>query len=331
MPLARVYQRLLEKTRTAPAPIRFAATIALTLGSFAARMVADPIMPPGYPFLLAFAGIVLSAGLFDVRAGLLSVGLSSALVAYFYFPPVYSLRVETLPNVVALVLFAAIGAATVLVLETLHASMVELRQLERRRALLVTEYRHRSRNDLLTLGALLLLRARFVRDEGAKAALREAAAQTRHLAMIHARLSHAAHDRDEVATVDAGDFVLGLCADLGAPTIEARAEGGPLSTERGVQLGLLLVELVGDARRDGAGRVQVYLERGGADWLLRVVDDRPRPPACEGDSLRARMVRGLATQLRGAFSAATAPDGACVATLRFPIEAPSLAPGRAGT
>lgn len=330
MPLARVYERLVVRTRPAPRLAHVAGVVAVTAACWGIRYAVTAFLPAGIPFLLSFLGVLLCALLFDLWAGLASVALSMAAAAYFVLPPLFSFRVEQVQHMVALGLFATVGGITALVVETLHRAIAKLAEAERRRTLLLTEYRHRGRNDLMAIVADLLLRGRFVADPAAKQAFKDAAERTRHLALIHSRLSHASHDRNEVATVDAGEFVLGLCQDLSPPGLESAATGGPLSTERGVTLGLLLTELVSDARRDGAGRIAVRLGRCGPDYVLRVLDDRPCAPTCEGDSLRSRMVRAMAKQLRGDFTTATTTGGACCARVRFPVEAPSLAPARVG-
>ena len=66
----------------------------------------------------------------------------------------------------------------------------ELARSEEQRRLLLNEFRHRTRNDLQSLAALLLLRARAAPSPAAADGLREAAEHARALARVHAWLAH---------------------------------------------------------------------------------------------------------------------------------------------
>ena len=83
----------ISRTRRWPTWARYAVTVAIVAAAFLLRRAADPILPQGYPYLLAFLAVLLSAALFDHAAGLLAAALSGALAAYFYLPPLGSLAV----------------------------------------------------------------------------------------------------------------------------------------------------------------------------------------------------------------------------------------------
>lgn len=329
MPLGALYERVFARTRRAPLLARIAGAAGITLLCVGVRYAVSPVAPQVYPLISAFLAVLLSATLFDGLAGLASVVISVLACAYLFFPPVYSLVVEQSQHVAALVAFAAVGGLTILIVETLHSTMDDLHVAQRRAHLLLIEHRHRIRNDLQIVCSQIDMRARVVADPAARAALREASATARHLAAIHRRLERATYDRDEVATVDVGPFVAGLCADL-PPPVEVTACHGPLSSERGVHLGLLLGCLVSQARRGGAGRVRVQLERNATRYALRVVDDRPAGAPDAHDALSERMVLGLARQLRGTHTKTLDLLGQRVSTTSLPIVAPVLPPGHVG-
>src|SRR5690242_10931165 len=115
MPLSDRLAAAATRTRALPAWARYGATIAIVLSIFLVRRAAEPILPEGYPFLLFFVAILVSASLFDHGASLLATVLSAMLAAWFYLPPFGSLRVEDQRQVIALLLFALIGAAVGLV------------------------------------------------------------------------------------------------------------------------------------------------------------------------------------------------------------------------
>ena len=351
----------ISRTRRWPPWARYGTTVAIVVAIFLLRRAADPILPQGYPFLLATVAILLSAALFDHASGVLATALSGALATYFYLAPVGSLAVQNQGDVVGLGLFAAVGAVISLTVETLHRALADLqrarddlarsnadlRRSEERHGLLLREFRHRTRNDLHSLVGLLRLRARAAPSEAAREGLREAAEHAMALARAHTRLS--ATDADDGASVDTRDFVLGLCTDLDAAVageglravaLVADAEAHILDSERAVQLGLVLNEVVTNALKyafpeDRAGAVRVRFAREGDEFVLMVADDGiglppegdlvgapPAPPAY-GSGLGTRLLRALATQLRGSFSRHPGEGGqGTVAELRFPYVPP---------
>jgi two-component sensor histidine kinase len=338
MPLLRPLEYLYGRTHGWPRLVRYSCTLGLVGVAFAARLAAGAWMnETAIPFLFFWPAVLGSAAAFANGAGYLAAA-ASAVASVYFLPPVGVFAMPGGTALFSLGMFTACGALTAGTVETLHhairdqhAALEAAREATRRRGLLLVEYRHRSRGDLQSVSSLLRLRARYVDSEAAKAALREAAEHTVALGRIHARLEHARHDADEVAVVNSGCFIRGVCADLMPPvTTVAAAVSQPLSTERSVSVGLLLVELVAAARRDRAGRVDVRLTVAGDDtFILDVIDDR----AAEGetDGLRARLVGLLAVQLRGTVTRVANRAGPGLAVcVRFPVLAPVLAPGAVG-
>ena len=363
----------ISRTRRWPTWARYVATLAIVVAIFLLRRAADPILPQGYPYLLAFLAVLLSAALVDHAAGLLAAALSAALAAYFYLPPLGSLAVERQGDVVGLGVFAAVAAAISLTVETLHRALADrqralderqralddlarsnadLARSEQRRGLLLREFRHRTRNDLHSLVGLLRLRARAAPSDAARDGLREAAEHALALARVHTRLTAADREGD-AAAVDTLEFVLGLCADLGAAVagealrpvaLAAEAEAHPLDTERAVQLGLVLNEAVTNALKyafpeERAATVRVRFAREGEEFALAVADDgiglpaegevagappgAPTAPPPRDSGLGTRLLRALAAQLRGGFKRVPGEGGVgTVAELRFPVAAP---------
>jgi two-component sensor histidine kinase len=360
----------ISRTRRWPTWARYASATAIVAATFLLRRAADPILPQGYPYLLAFVAVLLSAALFNHASGVLATVLSGALAAYFYLPPVSSFAVQNQGDVVGLGLFAAVGTVISQTVETLHRALADLQRAlkdrqqalddlarsnadlsrsEERRGLLLREFRHRTRNDLHSLVGLLRLRARAAPSDAAREGLREAAEHAMALARVHTRLTAA--DRDDGASVDTREFVLGLCTDLDAAVageglravaLVAEAEAHALDAERAVQLGLVLNEVVTNAIKyafpeDRAGTVRVRFAREGEEFVLAVADDGigllaegelrgapPAPPPRES-GLGTRLLRALAAQLRGSFSRRPGEDGrGTVAALRFPAASPGL-------
>ena len=361
----------ISRTRRWPAWARYAATLDIVAAVFLLRRAADPILPQGYPYLLAFLAVLLAAALFDHAAGLLAAALSAALAAHFYLPPLGSLAVERQGDVVGLGVFAAVAAAISLAVETLHRALADLHRAlderqralddlarsnadlarsERRRGLLLGEFRHRTRNDLHSLVGLLRLRARAAPSDAARDGLREAAEHALALARVHTHL--AGDGSGDAASVDTRAFVAGLCADLAAAqtgeglrpvALVAEAEAHALDAERAVQLGLVLNEAVTNALKyafpeERARTVRVRFAREGGEFVLTVADDGIGLPrdgevaggatlrrSLSGGGLGTRLLAALAAQLRGTFKRVPGECGVgTVAELRFPVQAPGL-------
>lgn len=222
---------------------------------------------------------------------------------------------------------ACLVGRLVMALDERDAALAECQAAMRRRDLLLVEHRHRMRGDLQAISSLLRLRAGRVTDPAAKAALNEAAGHTVALGRIHTRLERALHGDDEAATVDAGEFVRGVAADMSPPVLATSGVRERLSTDRAVALGLLICELIAEAKRDGAETLGVRLSRVGPDLLLDVTDDRAA--VGETDGIRQRLIGLLAGQLRGTVT--RAQDGlGWAAVVRFPVAAPVLSPNNVG-
>lgn len=230
---------------------------------------------------------------------------------------------------VVLIAIASLVARLVMALDERDVALAESRSATRRRELLLIEYRHRMRGDLQGVSSLLRLRAKHVADPIARAALHEAAGHTVALGKIHSRLERAEHDVNEVAMVDAGQFVRDVAGDMQPPVTDAWGASRLITTERAVALGLLIVELVAEAKRDGAERMVVRLSVTHGDFVLDVIDDRPR--LGETDGIRTRLIGLLAGQLRGKVTRLINMSGpGWSAAVRFPVAAPVLSPNNVG-
>lgn len=308
--------------------MRYGLTLAMVGTAFGVRLAAGPWLEGTAPFTLFYVPILASAAMFANGSGYLAAASSSALCLYFLPPYGEFGWPNNTPSTISFALFGGCAALTASVVETLHHAMREQRSAIHHRTLLLVEFRHRSRNDLASVGALLLLRRRLVQAIEAKQALKEAADHTTDLARIHSRLEDATHDPAGIPVVDTGKFVIGLCADMVPPVVGAVADNLSLPTERAMQLGLILCEMIRDSRSQPDAVVTVTFQGRHGEFVLQVADDRGE--LAPGDSLRTRMCSLLARQLRGSFERVNPGTGGSVGILRFPIEAPTLAAARVG-
>lgn len=107
---------------------RLAGTLALCATAWAVRVLLDPLLPSGFPYVTFFPAVFLSAFLFGLRAGLLSALLCGAIASYFFIPPLYSFRIAGAEVAIGLYVFVV---ATDLAL--IHGMRVANRQLRNQR------------------------------------------------------------------------------------------------------------------------------------------------------------------------------------------------------
>lgn len=358
MSFSSVFTATIGRTHAWPKWAKYVAACGVVAAVLPAAFALQSLVPPGYPYLPFLLAILLAGSLFDQGSGFVAVGVSALFAAWFLLPPTDSPVVQDQRDGLALVLFVVVGTATAAIIEALHRAVVrekrahaDLVRSERQRRLLLNEFRHRTRNDLQSLAALLLLRARSAPSSAAADGLREAAEHARALARAHAWLAHGdIGDDEDPARVDTKEFVEGFCRDLGQALLSgelrpialiATAESHILDSERAVHLGLALNELVTNALKyafpdNGAGTVRVRFAREGHDFVLSVSDDGIGIAADEASArasvktrlskstgLGTRLLQGLAAQLRGTLSREGGENGAGTsAELRFPAAEP---------
>ncbi len=358
--------------RALPLPIRWTGTVALVLLAFwvhhqAFRNEAVP------PYLLPLVAVIVSAAFFDQGSSIIAAVLSTFLAAYFLIPPAGSLAIIHGDDAVALWLYFGVSLALAALVEALHRVYVEAEEAhraavsarqraeasERSHDLLLSEFRHRVKNDLQRVVTLLTMQAGAAPPEAA-AALRAGAERVHVIARVHDRLSH----RDGLVMVEMGTFLRDLIADLRVSVAGLRpiglfveAEDDTLLTvARAGAVGLIVNELVTNAlkhafpgERMGSIRVGFRREEGRQMFVLTVADDgvgmateagteaaaprdaRGRPERLrtegQGGGVGLRLVRALAAQLGGRVETVphAPPDSGTVHVLRFPVRAPGEA------
>jgi two-component sensor histidine kinase len=351
MPLSASLERITALSLRLPKQARYAITLGLVGLAFGFRLSLGEVGTTGMPFLFFFPAILASACAFSNGSGYIAAVASAALSTYF-LPPL-GWNMPRHHDAISIALYAGTGCLVAMTVETLHnalrhkrAALAELESAHSHlaeamhgRKLLLDEFRHRSRNDLQSLSALLLLRARGA-PASAREALKEGAGHALSLARVHTRIAEASAGGN-AAVIDTRQFLEGLCKDLVAGaagdglrpvSIVLHAETHPLSTERAVQLGLVLNECVTNALKyafpnEAAGRVQIHFGGDGETFRLSVEDNGIGFQQANGEpavpGLGTRLLRALAAQLRGTFTRETCADGGTCCDLTFPVAEPA--------
>jgi two-component system, sensor histidine kinase PdtaS len=348
--LVETIQRL-QPVRSLAWPLQYGAAALVVLAFFALRylLLGLGIDAGDLPLFVMFVpGIVLSALLFAKGAGYFAVAVSAALSLRYYLDPGHPFGNAELGDAIRILVFAAIGALTAAIVESLRRAVDELnsrsRQLAGARAelehslaeleasdaqkeLLLHDVNHRIKNHLQLVSGYLLLGQRDARDEAAATLLGTAANRLKVLARVYDRLQL----RRDATSVSARGFIEELVNDL-QPTLaglrpivlQADAEEAELSSGRAATVGLMINELVSNAVRfafedDEPGNVYVYFRRCDEGFCLEVVDDGDGFRSEErSGSVGQRLLRGLVQQLGGTVSW-SGPPGTRV-SVSFPEE-----------
>ncbi len=184
------------------------------------------------------------------------------------------------------------------------------KRLSAHNAGLVREQNHRVKNNLQAVSSLLHLQANQLADPAARRAVTESHLRVKAMAQLHQRL----YDGEELAVVDATEFLTELVETVlttfGYGHVEPAFELEPLSlsADVAVPLGLLLNELSTNACKyafpdHAAPRLRVVFRRVKNKFHLLVADNGPGigSLSTEGRSFGMRLIRLQAEQLRATY------------------------------
>jgi two-component sensor histidine kinase/CheY-like chemotaxis protein len=206
----------------------------------------------------------------------------------------------------------------------------EVRQARDRAEALLQEVNHRVANSLTLVAALANMQMRTVSSPETREALTEFQARIQAIAGVHRRL----YTTDNVRTVEMGDYIAGLAAELETTMhaaghgahVQVKAESISVPTDKAVSLGVVITELVtnafkyaypasagGEIRVNVAapneGRVRLTVEDDGVGWTGE--------GKILGTGLGNRIVTTMAKGLGGTVSYGAGPG--CSVSLEFAV------------
>ncbi|MDO9337531.1 MAG: histidine kinase dimerization/phosphoacceptor domain -containing protein [Caulobacter sp.] len=204
-------------------------------------------------------------------------------------------------------------------LNTHLAERVAQVEAERDRSeMLGREIDHRVMNSLQFVSGLLSMQAKMAGDSEAARQLDLAAARVNTVARVHRHF----YLDEAVETTSALAYAQRLLADLSdviAPcTVTATGDRTPIPTTLIMAFGLVINELVTNAAKHGAQRIQVRISPSGGGVRIEVEDDGPGLPAdfdpAARKGLGMRVLRSLVDQHAGAFSFSNGSHGGSLFT-----------------
>jgi two-component sensor histidine kinase len=206
----------------------------------------------------------------------------------------------------------------------LRAVLERLVTAEKAKDLLLHEVLHRTKNNIMSIGSLLILHSRATANEETRAALEAAAGRVRVMVDVHDFLKYSGDER----VVEMADYINELVHKVadslrGSRAIALRVNAEPLRVReyKAVPLGIILNELVTNAFKyafpnEGAGTIDVTLHDG--DEIVLEVRDNGRG-CSEGavDGLGTRLMQLMAQQIGGTLTRDSSSTG-CRAVVRVP-------------
>lgn len=280
----------------------------------------------GYPFLLFFPAIIMSALLFDRASGLYTTALSASLAAYFFIEPIGSFAVNA-RNFPPFVTFVVIGAGLSFLIQLIRHALHRIVESEQEKDLLLRELAHRTKNDFMMIISLVRLQARGQPPE-TQALLDTLADRIGVVAAVHDQLQR----QDEYAVVSARDYLEALCRSLsslvrGARDVSVRVEAEPvnLTIKNAIPVGLIVNELVTNSLKyafpEGrSGTVEIGFKMADPGTAEIVVQDNGIGcPDTAREGSGSQIVRMMARQMKGTFARERAEQG-CRSVVRLNLQ-----------
>ncbi|WP_121120050.1 sensor histidine kinase [Croceibacterium ferulae] len=249
-------------------------TLCLVAAALLLRIVADPQLPSGFPYVTFFPAVIVTSFLFGVRLGCVSALLSGLLAWYFFIPPAYGFAL-THGAGFALAFYVLVVATDLALVHWMQAANSQLarerennRQLAEMREVLFHELQHRVSNNLQVAAGLLTMQKRQLADADARAALDEAGAR---LALV-GRISRQLYDPSGAAQ-PLVPFLAELCRGVvdasGRTDVDLQVSGDEhlrLQPDAAVPTALIVAEAVANAIEHGfadgrAGHLEVQVRR----------------------------------------------------------------------
>ena len=318
-----------------------AATVGLVAAGLLLRLIADPLLPTGFPYVTFFPAVIVTSFLFGVRLGSVSALLCGLLAWYFFIPPVYGLAL-TQGAGFALAFYAFVVATDLALVHWMQTANSQLareretnRQLAETREMLFHELQHRVSNNLQVAAGLLTMQKHQLADVDARAALDEAGAR---LALV-GRISRQLYDPSGAAQ-PLVPLLTELCRGVidagGRAEIDVQVSGDHrlrLQPDAAIPTALIVAEAIANAIEHGfaegrAGQIVVQVGRNSEDSLQVTVSDSGHGLPADFDleastSLGLRIASTLARGQFGSFRLESR-EGATAATLTLPAHLLSI-------
>jgi two-component sensor histidine kinase len=310
-----------------PLFVRFGVTAIVVIAAFALRLSVGDATGQ-YGFIHFVLPVVAASLLFDRVSGFFAVALSTALVA-----SILDWDKGVAAHIGAGIIFVIVGSCLVFVAEGLRTALNKAHAAQEAADLLLQEMSHRVKNKFAMISSIIKLQSRDSTPE-VRQALEDVSARVSVMATVHNYLQLSRHN----GLIDMSEYLPGLCAALREAlcgprpiTLTVRVAPERLAADKALTTGLIVNELVTNAFKyafesERAGKIEVALIKSQDGLEIAVTDNGRGLPANHQTGLGTRLVTVLAAQLGGSAEWSAAPDGGCLAQVKFPL--PTAEPAR---
>lgn len=307
-----------------PVSLKIAAASALGVGALTfSALFGLPVY--GFTVLLLYPAVLASAYLWGRAAGFACTLVTAVSIAILLHVDKSLPSSTATTSIVAVLLFTVAGLSASMMLSTLNRALRELGRshveavvLQLEKDLLLRELRHRVKNDLANVCAVLQIEARNLNGEAAET-VRYAVQRVQVIAQLHERMEPDRHG----SVVEAGSYIEELCEDYRATFLQGQdirldvtCDRLFLDANRAVVLGLIANELVTNALKHAfpdsrAGTISVMLRGTVSDGELTICDDGVGMPDKQGSGSGRRLISALARQMDASLSRQPSSSGTC--------------------
>ncbi|WP_156842674.1 sensor histidine kinase [Novosphingobium aquimarinum] len=280
------------------------------LAMIALRTFLDIWFPVAGPFALVYPTVLLATLYGHWQAGLVAWAVSFGWAWYVVLPFPHSFEFAEARDIPRVTLNAA-SALIVLVFAETFRSAVESGRLQsdaeiERRAILLAEMEHRTKNNFALVASLLEIQKRRESSETVRFAFDDAIGRVRTFAEAY---SHLADEQGEGAHVEMKPYLQRLVERVGSAafppnvTVTHEISDVSMARETAVAIGLFTNEALTNCAKyafpdSRAGAVHVALDARGDEWSLSIRDDGTGTNADPVDKPDS----GIGSSLLGAFA-----------------------------
>ena len=294
--------------------IRLGLGVVCALTMIAIRAVVDTAAPGAGPFALIYPAVLLATLYGRWEAG----AVAFAICFGWTWLQVLPLAIVQQGDQAVMVSHIALNAASVLIVlafaETFRGKVETARQQREaeidRRAVLLAELEHRTKNNFALVASLLELQKRREKSEPIRRAFDDAIGRVRTFSEAY---THLAGEQGEGVVVEMRPYLERLVARVSSAllpphiALTSRFADVSLPRESAVAIGLFANEALTNCAKyafpdDRAGKVHVEFDVSGTDWQLTIRDNGVgEAPHAPGNS-SGSSAGGIGSQLLGAFA-----------------------------
>lgn len=299
-----ISRRFEEPAARAGVQVLFGAGCAVSM--VALRSAVDIAIPGSGPFALVYPTVMVATLYGHWRGGLIAYLLAFTWAWYVVLPGTWSFRFAD-PADFSRVALNGLSALVVLVLAegfraAVQRSSGELERTLDRRAVLLAELDHRTKNNFALVASVLEIQKRRQEEPRLREALDDAIGRVRAFAAAYANLADAQQEGAEVAMKPYLEQLIDRIANASfheGVHVEHSIAEMRMPREIGVGIGLFLNEAICNAAKhafgDGRpGTIMVTFGPAGSGWRLVVEDD--------GGATELHRTEGFGSSLMAAFA-----------------------------